>query len=259
MFTFIDPTLPLLPKRSCQPNVGYLLSMFEADPDCTEQLDLNWPLWSGANYISRYAPKQLQLQRITLHKRISSRGTFMYILMCEFAEALAHLPVALGFVDKVRARQCGFSSLYSVDHYFWLLFPVCCLPKTGSCLFTLTESWQDQQKTSFSCFAMRSVLENYKHLKSSPHFCVAFPIHVHCTMQTRLGFQSHLPAARSDLQSHAAMSSSCLCAAGPHTPAPNSFWQISFNSKFFPLNFFCLFIYYFFAVFFFFFWHFCSQ
>ena len=117
-YTFIDPTVPLLPKRSYKPNVAYIISMFEADDDVTDQLDQKWTLWSGADFIASRTPPQLQLQRLTLHKRSSHTGNFMYILMCELSEALAHLPVALEFVETIRARQCGYTTLYSIDHFF---------------------------------------------------------------------------------------------------------------------------------------------
>ena len=120
MYTFIDPTVPLLPKRSYNPNVAYMISMFEADEHTTHQLDRKWGLWSGADFIATRIPPQLQLQRLTLHKRSSHTGNFMYILMCELSEALAHLPVALEFVETIRARQCGYTALYSIDHFFWV-------------------------------------------------------------------------------------------------------------------------------------------
>ena len=118
MYTFIDPTVPLLPKRSYNPNVAYMISMFEADEETTHQLDRKWGLWSGADFIATRIPPQLKLQRLTLHKRGSRKGNFMYILMCELSEALAHLPVALEFVETIRARQCGYTALYSIDHFF---------------------------------------------------------------------------------------------------------------------------------------------
>ena len=128
MYTFIDPSLPVLPKRSSNPNVAYIISIFRSVGNL-DNLDRTWTVWSGADFIVTHAPKELKLQRLTLHKVveitdddtsdvISSKDGFSYVLICELSEALGHLCRAREFVDKIRMRECGYTSLYKVDHYF---------------------------------------------------------------------------------------------------------------------------------------------
>ena len=117
MYTFIDPALPFLPKRSSSPNVAYIVSAFksEGDPDT---LDHTWSIWSGADFIVANVPDDLKLQRVTLHKQVKSGGTFSYVLVCELNEGLSDIWRTKGFVDRIRSRECGFTALYTVDHFF---------------------------------------------------------------------------------------------------------------------------------------------
>ncbi len=117
MYTFVDPVLPFLPKRSSNPNVAYIVSSFKTVGN-HEALDHTWSIWSGADFIVANVPDDLKLQRITLHKKVSPGGTFSYVLICELNEALTYLWRTKGFVDKIRSRECGFTSLYTVDHFF---------------------------------------------------------------------------------------------------------------------------------------------
>ena len=49
----------------------------------------------------------------------NERNSFSYVLLCELGEALADLNRAREFIDHLKFRQCGVSSLYVIDHFFW--------------------------------------------------------------------------------------------------------------------------------------------
>jgi hypothetical protein len=120
MFSFVDPNVPLLPKRPSNPNTAYIVSAFRTSGNLPE-LDSNWSYWSGADYILSQTPSHLHLQRITFHKiKYSSQlsENFTYVLMCELGEALADANKAREIVDSLKYRQCGYSSLYTIDHFF---------------------------------------------------------------------------------------------------------------------------------------------
>lgn len=90
-------------------------------------LDRSWTYWSGADYVVEHIPKSLHLERVTFHKLLrqpgaghSSQGkdNFSYVLMCEVGEALADINHAREFVDTLKYRQCGVTSMYVIDHFF---------------------------------------------------------------------------------------------------------------------------------------------
>jgi hypothetical protein len=101
-----------------------------------DNLDRTWSYWSGADYIVENIPQSLKLERVTFHKIINdstscSTGTaavtvvgdrkpagFSYVLLCELSEALADINRAREFIDHLKFRQCGVSSLYVIDHFF---------------------------------------------------------------------------------------------------------------------------------------------
>ncbi len=90
----------------------------EEVPDLVYAILVCKPVNLGDFLLFYRVPQKLGLQRLTLNKKTSKSGQFTYILMCELSEALAHLPDALDFVQVMRDRQCGFTALYSVDHFF---------------------------------------------------------------------------------------------------------------------------------------------
>ena len=110
-----------------------------------DNLDRTWSYWSGADYIVENIPASLKLERITFHKILHNGGSsapgggdmgaggggacgggatsgggggFSYVLLCELGEALADLNRAREFIDHLKFRQCGVSSLYVIDHFF---------------------------------------------------------------------------------------------------------------------------------------------
>jgi len=117
MYTFIEPSLPFLPKRSNNPNVAYIVSAFKTLGGL-DALDQTWSIWSGADFIAANAPAALKLQRLTLHKRTDTRGTFTYVLVCELSEGLADVMRTREFIEQIKCRECGFTSLFTVDHFF---------------------------------------------------------------------------------------------------------------------------------------------
>ena len=89
-----------------------------------DNLDKTWSYWSGADYIVENIPSSLKLERVTFHKIVNngagsdrSHG-FSYVLLCELGEALSDLNRAREFIDHLKFRQCGVSSLYVIDHFF---------------------------------------------------------------------------------------------------------------------------------------------
>jgi hypothetical protein len=107
-----------------------------------DNLDRTWSYWSGADYIVENIPPSLKLERITFHKIVGGNGGggpptsttaagvvdhrtgtkagggFSYVLLCELGEAMADLNRAREFIDHLKFRQCGVSSLYVIDHFF---------------------------------------------------------------------------------------------------------------------------------------------
>ena len=87
-------------------------------------------------------PRSLNLERVTFHKSLHPPGAghggqgkdnfsyvlmcevgqgkdnFSYVLMCEVGEALADINHAREFVDTLKYRQCGVTSMYVIDHFF---------------------------------------------------------------------------------------------------------------------------------------------
>lgn len=134
MYTFIDPSLPFLPKKPSNPNVGYIVTVFRSIGN-QETLEQSWASWSGANFITAHAPRELGLQRLSLYRLRThpdergeeslegaclptDLGAFSYILVCELGEVMAHVCRAREFVDKIRTRECGYTSLYVIESTF---------------------------------------------------------------------------------------------------------------------------------------------
>jgi len=122
LHTFVERQTPLLPKRPSNPNTAYILSAFMTSGNL-DNLDKTWSYWSGADYIVENIPPSLKLERVTFHKilnnAVGERNDFSYVLLCELGEALSDLNRAREFIDHLKFRQCGVSSLYVIDHFFW--------------------------------------------------------------------------------------------------------------------------------------------
>jgi len=52
------------------------------------------------------------------HSQGYGKDNFSYVLMCEVAEALSDMNHAREFVDTLKYRQCGVTSMYVIDHFF---------------------------------------------------------------------------------------------------------------------------------------------
>lgn len=122
LHTFIGRHTTLLPKRPNNPNTAYIVSAFMTSGNL-DSLDKTWSYWSGADYIVENIPPSLKLERVTFHKVTTGggcerRGCFSYVLLCELGEAMADLNRAREFIDHLKFRQCGISSLYVIDHFF---------------------------------------------------------------------------------------------------------------------------------------------
>jgi len=121
LHTFIGRQTTLVPKRPSNPNTAYIVSAFMTSGNL-DSLDKTWSYWSGADYIVENIPPSLKLERITFHKVVvdgcERRGCFSYVLLCELGEAMADLNRAREFIDHLKFRQCGISSLYVIDHFF---------------------------------------------------------------------------------------------------------------------------------------------
>jgi len=96
-----------------------------------DSLDRSWTYWSGADYVVEHIPKCLSLERVTFHKSLlhqvagpgghhhhhhhgQGKDNFSYVLMCEVGEALSDLNHAREFVDTLKYRQCGVTSMYVI-------------------------------------------------------------------------------------------------------------------------------------------------
>jgi len=122
LHTFIGRHTTLIPKRPSNPNTAYIVSAFMTSGNL-DSLDKTWSYWSGADYIVENIPPSLKLERITFHKVVvqdvcERPGCFSYVLLCELGEAMADLNRAREFIDHLKFRQCGISSLYVIDHFF---------------------------------------------------------------------------------------------------------------------------------------------
>jgi len=121
MYTFVSQSTPLLPKRPSNPNAAFIVSAFKTAGNL-DSLDRSWTYWSGADYVVEHIPKSLNLERVTFHKLLRPGGhgkeNFSYVLMCEVGEALADINHAREFVDTLKYRQCGVTSMYVIDHFF---------------------------------------------------------------------------------------------------------------------------------------------
>ena len=47
-----------------------------------------------------------------------NRDVFSYVLLCEIGEALLDVNRSREFIDTLKYRQCGVTSLYVIDHFF---------------------------------------------------------------------------------------------------------------------------------------------
>ena len=119
--SFHDKNIPILPRKPPNDTTAYIISAFKTlESQDTRKLDETWSTWSGADFIVEHIPKVLGLQRVTFHKVKYNHGydTFHYILMCELSRALPKMSRALSFVEVVKLRQCGYTSLYLIEHDF---------------------------------------------------------------------------------------------------------------------------------------------
>lgn len=119
MNTFVARGTALLPKRPSNPNTAYIVSAFKTAGNL-DNLDRTWTYWSGADYIVENIPRSLRLERVTFHKLKygAEKENFSYVLLCEVGEALADVNRAREFIDSLKYRQCGVTSMYVIDHFF---------------------------------------------------------------------------------------------------------------------------------------------
>ncbi len=121
IFSFVDRHTPVLPKRPQNPLAAYIVSAFKVFGNQI-QLDRSWSSWSGADLVVESIPKALSLQRLSFHKcrqRGDSTDAFAYVMLCELGDALADVNKTMEFVQTLKDRQCGFTCLYVIDHFFW--------------------------------------------------------------------------------------------------------------------------------------------
>ena len=97
----------------------------------------SWPPPAPHNGTSLSLSREFQTENSGLHHRFSTQssslqqgatsydprrgqntGVFSYVLLCELGEALADINRAREFIDHLKFRQCGISSLYVIDHFF---------------------------------------------------------------------------------------------------------------------------------------------
>uniref|UniRef100_A0AC34R2K2 Uncharacterized protein n=1 Tax=Panagrolaimus sp. JU765 TaxID=591449 RepID=A0AC34R2K2_9BILA len=101
---------------------GFIVSCFKLlDDNCKQHnLEKTWLSWSGAREIYKYAPRNWNLRKITLHRHSVLNGKtrmFAYVLMCEFGNILhpSNTIQALDMCERLRARNCGHIALYQVQ------------------------------------------------------------------------------------------------------------------------------------------------
>lgn len=68
---------------------------------------------TGARILYQCVPRCVGLRRITLHKSVSA-GDKLYTLMCECSSFMDHLQEAAYIAPALRARLCGYWSIYRV-------------------------------------------------------------------------------------------------------------------------------------------------
>ena len=92
----------------------------------TKQLIIEAPSHKSSSHLkfaatSHAIAKSLSLSRQmeqSYHSTDNTKHVFSYVLLCELGEALSDLNRAREFIDHLKFRQCGISSLYVIDHFF---------------------------------------------------------------------------------------------------------------------------------------------
>jgi len=124
-----DVDVSLIKDRSSDGGFRLTRPVFrENSKSVSRSPDRSWTYWSGADYVVEHIPKSLRLERVTFHKLLRhgsgvshgghGKDNFSYVLMCDVAEALADINHAREFVDTLKYRQCGVTSMYAIDHFF---------------------------------------------------------------------------------------------------------------------------------------------
>ena len=71
----------------------------------------------GARILYQCVPRSVGLRRITLHKSVAF-GDKIYVLLCECTSFMDHLQDAAYIAPALRARLCGYCSIYRVAEVY---------------------------------------------------------------------------------------------------------------------------------------------
>ncbi|KZS18652.1 uncharacterized transmembrane protein DDB_G0289901 [Daphnia magna] len=112
--TIARPPLQPSCRRPLSNKTGYIVCVYKVfDGDDGEKFERNWLYWTGARILYQCVPRCVGLRRITLHKSVSA-GDKLYTLMCECSSFMDHLQEAAYIAPALRARLCGYWSIYRV-------------------------------------------------------------------------------------------------------------------------------------------------
>ena len=73
--------------------------------------------YAGAKVLYQCVPRSVGLRRITLHKSVGF-GDKIYVLICECTTFMDHLQDAAYIAPALRARLCGYCSIYRVAEVY---------------------------------------------------------------------------------------------------------------------------------------------
>lgn len=113
------PPLDATCRRPSAPNkTGYIVCFYKVfDGDDGEKFERNWLYWTGAKVLYQCVPRSVGLRRITLHKSVGF-GDKIYVLICECTSFMDHLQDAAYIAPALRARLCGYCSIYRVAEVY---------------------------------------------------------------------------------------------------------------------------------------------
>ncbi|XP_018007089.1 uncharacterized protein LOC108664903 isoform X2 [Hyalella azteca] len=111
--TLARPPLEKLSRRANSASTGYIITVYRVfEGDDGQKFERNWLTWTGAKTLYRSLTQDLELRRFTLHKSSPRNGILRYILVCDCANFLTHISVAVKAVPMLRMRLCGDIGLY---------------------------------------------------------------------------------------------------------------------------------------------------
>lgn len=104
-------------------HTGYIVAAFKLlNYEHLETMEKNWLEWSGAKDLYKCSPKSWNLKRMTFHKLLAepnhqshgSGGSFVFVLLCEFANLMNPENIVMGcdMVERLKLRYCGHVGLY---------------------------------------------------------------------------------------------------------------------------------------------------